>query len=92
MEAREDIGNDAMPGSTGRRPRLTPIVLVLVLAMSGTAGALAGRNSVDSGDIRNGQVKSKDIRAGATRASRSSPWSSWARSWRPSPSPTAPTA
>ena len=72
MEARKNIGNGAtLPASTGRRPRLAPIVAVLVLAMSGTAGALAGRNSVDSGDIRNGQVKSKDIRAGAVRTATS---------------------
>ena len=36
------------------------VALFAVLA-SGTAGALPGKNKVDSGDIKNGQVKSSDI-------------------------------
>jgi hypothetical protein len=32
------------------------------VALGGTAAALPGRNTVDSGDIRNGQVKSVDVR------------------------------
>jgi hypothetical protein len=35
--------------------------VALLAALSGTAVALPGRNTVDSGDIRNGQVKGKDI-------------------------------
>ena len=35
--------------------------MALVIALSGTAGALPGINSVDSRDIENGQVKRKDI-------------------------------
>ena len=45
----------ATPVSKGRRPGLAPIVAVLVLAMSGTAGALTGKNTVDSNDIKNNQ-------------------------------------
>jgi hypothetical protein len=46
-----------------RRPSPAMIVgfMALVIALSGTAGALPGINSVDSGDIKNGQVKRKDI-------------------------------
>ena len=36
------------------------VALFIVLA-GGTAGALPGKNKVDSGDIKNGQVKSSDI-------------------------------
>jgi hypothetical protein len=35
--------------------------VALLAALSGTAVALPGKNSVDSGDIKNGQVKGKDI-------------------------------
>jgi hypothetical protein len=35
--------------------------VALLAALSGTAIALPGTNSVDSGDIKNGQVKTKDI-------------------------------
>jgi len=35
--------------------------VALLAALSGTAIALPGTNSVDSGDIKNGQVKGKDI-------------------------------
>jgi hypothetical protein len=46
-----------------RRPSPAMIVgfMALVIALSGTAGALPGINSVDSRDIKNGQVKRKDI-------------------------------
>ena len=46
-----------------RRPSPAMIVgfMALVIALSGTAGALPGINSVDSRDIENGQVKRKDI-------------------------------
>jgi hypothetical protein len=37
-------------------------ILALVLAVSGTALALPGRNSVNGQDIRNGAVKSLDVR------------------------------
>ena len=66
MEAMEEHGEGAAtPVSRARRPRLAPIVAVLVLAMSGTAGALTGKNTVGSGDIKNGHVRSEDIRDGA---------------------------
>ena len=39
--------------------------VALLAALSGTAVALPGTNSVDSGDIKNGQVKNKDIRRNA---------------------------
>ena len=37
-------------------------LIALFIALGGTAVALPGRNTVDSGDIRNGQVKSADVR------------------------------
>jgi hypothetical protein len=60
----------SMRRSTMRRPspitrRPSPAMAVafvaLLAALSGTAVALPGVNSVDSADIRNGQVKGKDI-------------------------------
>jgi hypothetical protein len=52
-----------MRGFLGRRP--TPAMAVafvaLLAALSGTAIALPGKNSVDSGDIKNKQVKGKDL-------------------------------
>jgi hypothetical protein len=39
--------------------------IALLAALSGTAVALPGKNTVDSGDIKNGQVKTKDIRNNA---------------------------
>ena len=49
--------------STTRRPSPAMAVafVALLAALSGTAVALPGVNTVDSGDIRNGQVKGKDI-------------------------------
>jgi hypothetical protein len=46
-----------------RRPSSAMAVafVALVAALSGTAIALPGKNTVDSGDIKNGQVKTKDI-------------------------------
>ena len=35
--------------------------VAVFLALSGTAAALPGKNSVDSGDIANGQVKTSDV-------------------------------
>lgn len=42
-------------------PAMAVSILALILAVVGTASALPGRNSVDSGDIKNGQVKKKDL-------------------------------
>jgi hypothetical protein len=42
-------------------PAMAVAFLALLAALSGTATALQGTNTVDSGDIRNGQVKGKDI-------------------------------
>ena len=39
----------------------------LILALTGTSIALPGRNSVDSGDIRNKAVKTVDIGTGQVR-------------------------
>ena len=36
-------------------------IALFCFAMSGVAGALPGKNKVDSGDIKNGQVKSVDV-------------------------------
>ena len=52
---------------TGRRP--TPAMAVafvaLLAALSGTAVALPGKNTVDSADIKNKQVKGKDLATNA---------------------------
>ena len=42
--------------------------VALFIALAGTAYALPGKNTVDSGDIRNGQVKTADIRNDNVRA------------------------
>jgi hypothetical protein len=42
-------------------PAMAVAFIALLAALSGTAVALPGKNSVDSGDIKNGQVKGKDI-------------------------------
>ena len=40
-------------------------LVAIFIALGGTAAALDGKNTVDSGDIKNGQVKTKDLQAGA---------------------------
>ena len=42
-------------------PAMAVAFIALLAALSGTAVALPGTNSVDSGDIKNGQVKGKDL-------------------------------
>ena len=42
-------------------PAMAIAFIALLAALSGTAIALPGTNTVDSGDIKNGQVKNKDI-------------------------------
>jgi hypothetical protein len=42
-------------------PAMAVAFVALLAALSGTAVALPGKNTVDSGDIKNGQVKGKDI-------------------------------
>ena len=44
--------------------------VALFVALGGTAAALPGKNKVDSGDIRNKQVKVRDIADGAVSASK----------------------
>jgi hypothetical protein len=46
-------------------PAMAVAFIALLAALSGTAVALPGKNTVDSGDIKNGQVKTKDIRNNA---------------------------
>ena len=46
-------------------PAMAVAFVALLAALSGTAIALPGKNTVDSGDIKNGQVKGKDIRGNA---------------------------
>jgi hypothetical protein len=46
-------------------PAMAVAFVALLAALSGTAIALPGTNTVDSGDIKNGQVKNKDIRNNA---------------------------
>jgi hypothetical protein len=52
-----------------RRPSPAMLVafIALLAALSGTATALQGKNTVDSGDIKNGQVKNKDIGKNAVK-------------------------
>ena len=42
-------------------PAMAVAFVALLAALSGTAIALPGTNSVDSGDIKNSTVQSKDI-------------------------------
>lgn len=53
-----------MKSIRGRRPSPALVVsmLALILALSGSAAALRGKNTVFSDDIKNGQVKSADAR------------------------------
>jgi hypothetical protein len=53
-----------------RRPTAALIVamIALVAAMSGAAMALPGKNSVNSGDIKDATVKNKDIKRDAVRS------------------------
>src|SRR5689334_11923292 len=46
------------------------LVACLVLAAAGTAQALPGKNTVDSGDIKNGQVKTVDLGANAVKSAK----------------------
>ena len=49
-------------------PALLVAVIALVGALGGSAIALPGRNAVKSGDVKNGAIKSADLRdAGAVR-------------------------
>jgi hypothetical protein len=43
-------------------PALVISTIALFVAIGGVAGALPGKNSVDSGDIKNNQVRSKDLK------------------------------
>jgi hypothetical protein len=45
-------------------PAMAVAFVALLAALSGTATALQGKNTVDSGDIKNGVVKSEDIKNG----------------------------
>src|SRR4051794_23833159 len=64
------------PNQSERRPRLSPSlvisVIALVVAMSTGAYAVtqAPKNSVTSKSIKNGQVKTKDLAANAVDASK----------------------
>ena len=49
-------------------PSMVVAFLALFVAVSTTAGALPGRNSVDSGDLRNNQVRSRDLRNNDVRS------------------------
>jgi hypothetical protein len=44
--------------------------VVVLLAITGTAQALPGKNTVDSGDIKNGQVKAPDLAPGSVSAAK----------------------
>jgi hypothetical protein len=49
-------------------PAMAVAFVALLAALSGTAIALPGTNSVDSGDIRNNTIRSKDIRNNNVRS------------------------
>jgi hypothetical protein len=51
-------------------PAMAVAFVALLAALSGTAVALPGRNTVDSGDIKRGAVKSSDIGRGAVTSSK----------------------
>jgi hypothetical protein len=48
-------------------PAMAVAFIALLAALSGTAVALPGKNTVDSGDIKKGNVKSSDLAANAVR-------------------------
>jgi hypothetical protein len=56
----------------GRRPSpaMGVAFLALILAVSGTAVALPGKNTVDSGDLKRGSVKGPDIARGAVTSTK----------------------
>ena len=58
-------------------------LVALIVALSGTAVALPGNNTVDSGDIKNGQVKRVDIATGAVTSPRVSDGSLLAKDFAP---------
>jgi len=58
-------------------------LIALIVALSGTAVALPGNNTVDSGDITNGQVKRVDIATGAVTSSKVSNGSLLAKDFAP---------
>jgi hypothetical protein len=51
-------------------PAMAVAFVALLAALSGTAIALPDKNTVDSGDIKNGQVKGKDIGKNAVNAAK----------------------
>jgi hypothetical protein len=51
-----------LPSVRRPSPALVVSMVALFVALSGSAVALQGRNSVDSGDIINQEVKSKDVK------------------------------
>jgi hypothetical protein len=52
------------------RSNVVGYVALFAFAIGGVAQALPGKNSVDSGDITNGQVKTRDLNANAVKGSR----------------------
>src|SRR5215216_4859238 len=56
-----------MKGILRRRPSPAMVVAMVALfaALTGTAAALRGHNRVRSDDIKNGQVKTRDLHDGA---------------------------
>ena len=52
-------------------PAMAVAFIALLAALSGTAVALPGKNTVDSADIKNKQVKDKDLANNAVTAGRS---------------------
>jgi len=65
-------------------------LIALIVALSGTAVALPGSNTVDSGDIKNGQVKRVDIATGAVTSSKVSNGSLQAKDFAPGQLPAGP--
>ncbi len=63
MPTKPDRSNQ-LPYKLARQIRSNVLGLVAIfIALTGTAFALPGNNTVDSGDIINGQVRSPDVRA-----------------------------
>jgi hypothetical protein len=52
------------------RSNVVGYVALFAFAIGGVAQALPGKNTVDSGDIKNGQVKTRDLNANAVKGSR----------------------
>jgi hypothetical protein len=70
-DRRDELSTRSLSGRVADHLRRNVYGLIAVfIALSGTAAALPGKNSVDSGDIKKGGVRKSDIRKNAVRGSK----------------------